>query len=205
VLTETTSDFAYCRTIVHAQLRFANDPQFANEDYSLGAPIALFTVLWVEGWTNHVVQQLFPDRWENGQSQKFFKGKYAGLPGKWKYVQEELNISASWPRELTELHKFRNRVCHGRQATREVQREVPSRQQRSHGFEDSFNSELGSISVVRRRVEATEGFLASAYRAMCERGNDHALHMQQIAKNRPDFDLDGVLDPCDSILAMQST
>ena len=197
---ETTNDYSYCWAIVRYQLDYADKcPVQAVQDYPHGAPIALFTMLWVEGYLNHLIQRLFPDIW--CESQRFFKGQYAGIKGKFKFLQDELALDIKWPEEVAALLRFRNRVCH----SRSVERDLSSTEESfaPNEFVDDFNLTLGTISNVRRRVEVAANFLEELHNKILAIPNDVVL--KQIACGRCDFDATRVGHPIFSVLAIRSS
>ena len=199
MMSEETIDFSYCRMIVHHQLEYVKAcTEQAEYDYAHGATISLFAMLWLEGYVNHIVQILFPDKWDKNEAQRFFRGKYAGVKGKVKFIAEELAIKIEWPDALQKLLDFRNRVCHGRIAEREVV--VDESAKPPIGFTDDFNLVLGTISEVRGRVVAAESWMKELHQTICGTDSNHQLYLAQKEKGR-DIDVEQIKDPLSPVLS----
>lgn len=174
-------------------------PDQSVYDHYHGGPIALFAMLWVEGYLNHLIQKLFPDKWNDGESQQFFRHKYAGVKGKFKYINDQLLLNLQWPEELEQLRTFRNRVAH----SRDVEREITTHTQLtpSDGFLDTFNLTLGTIADVRNRVNVAEKFLEAVYAAV--RGVSKHIVQKQVDSGRIEFDSSRIGHPVLSGLAVR--
>lgn len=200
MVAEITFDYSYCRTIVRRQLMYVEQyPDQSVYDHHHGGPIALFAMLWVEGYLNHLIQKLFPDKWNDKESQRFFRDKYAGVKGKFEYINDELSLSLQWPDELELLRKFRNRVAHSRDVERELAPNLQVTQ--LDNFVDDFNLILGTVADIKHRVHSAEKFLEEIHDAVCHIPDD--VVRKQISLGRIQFDRPRIGHPTLSALAVR--
>ena len=168
MVSESTTDFAYCRAIINYQLAHAESCEIQAEyDYRYGAPIALFTMLWIEGYINHLIEVLFPQHFITKKAQAKFENK-KGTKGKFEYLTLNLGLSIKWPAEFNQLVDFRNRICHPRVVDKVLEDTkcfppAPS-------FVDSFEMRMGTMEQVKTRHAFTETFLTQLHdsiKCMC--------------------------------------
>ncbi len=58
----TTFDFSYCKAVCTSQIEQQEKCETKLEnDYAHGIPLKLFTILWIEGYLNYIIQTLFPE------------------------------------------------------------------------------------------------------------------------------------------------
>jgi hypothetical protein len=192
----TTFDFAYCRTICRYQINYQEKCEIQTEhDYVHGIPLKLFTMLWIEGYLNYIIQTLFPevtnsrgqfDYKEANKREKNFSNaepnQNNGVEEKFNFIVRECRISGiHWSNELKELKDFRNKVCHAK--TTESKGDSPV----DLCSNDEMMDKLSDFSHIKKLFEHSEKFLMSMYQAVREAHADHKIVEEQLSKSSESF------------------
>jgi hypothetical protein len=192
---ESTSDFAYCVAIINYQLRYAESREVQPEyDYPHGAPIALFTMLWIEGYINHLIEVLFPQHYVSRSAREKFEYR-KGTKGKFEYLMRNSGLDFVWPIEFDQLVNFRNRICHARVVNRALKDTecfppTPS-------FVDSFQLSMGTMAQVKTRHAFSANFLEQLHDSIYSMGaNERKKLATLVVQGKSEYKLESIdLDP----------
>ena len=181
---ETTYGYSYCRAIFLHQLNYAEQcPIQAEYDYPHGAPIALFTMLWVEGYINEIVRVYFPSQWEDERSFFSRNNGYPGFSGKVKFICDQFKINNSWEAnsELKKLKTFRDNICHVKTLDSDEHFEM----NHENLFIDNFQKELGTITEVKNRFDLASNFLTNLYEEIINKSNPQFIYVEGVYNENP--------------------